>query len=465
MKILGLQIENFKRLKLVNIVPQDNVVVISGANMQGKTTVMDAFWAALGGAKADKAQGTIEPIREGQKKASVIVTMEGIKVTRKWTSNDKSILTVENQQGAKFKSPQAMLDKLVGSLSFDPMVFSEMEGKQQLDTMLSLVKFSEDPKELDRQKKDLYDERTIVNRQVTKLEAQLAGMIVPGEDTPTEETVATDILVKMQAASEQLTANNLKRQDLQSLGFKMNQLKGDIKSIDDEMEMLLEKIDTLKGERAVKQESLDDVITKGKALQVDVKELKDTDIAGLQEQMNNIEQDNKAFRDAVSYREKEKELTTAKEESQAFTNKIKAIEDKKEAILKEAKFPVDGLGFTETGVTLNGIPFSQCSSREKLIVSLSIAMALNPELRVIRMNNGNMLDSSGMAILQQMAAEKDYQVWLEMVDETGSMGVYIEDGEVVTMPTIAAVKTEPEKVKKAKTVDEVLASLDKDVLF
>jgi len=125
---------------------------------------------------------------------------------------------------------------------------------------------------------------------------------------------------------------------------------------------------------------------------------------------------------------------------------------------KEAKFPIDGLGFNEQGVTFNGIPFKQCSSAERLKVSLAMAMALNPELKVIRITNGNLLDSSNMTVVEQMAKDNDYQIWLEMVNETGSMGIYIEDGEVATVPTIAAVKTE-------KASDDVFESLDDEIDF
>ena len=90
MQIVGLQVENFKRIKAVEIIPQGNTVIISGANGQGKTSILDAIWTALGGAKADKALGTIEPIRDGEKKAVISVDLGDIKVTRKWTSNDSS---------------------------------------------------------------------------------------------------------------------------------------------------------------------------------------------------------------------------------------------------------------------------------------------------------------------------------------------------------------------------------------
>jgi len=458
MQIVGLQVENFKRIKAVEIIPQGNTVIISGANGQGKTSILDAIWAALGGAKADKAQGTIEPIHGGEKKAVISVDLGDIKVTRKWTSNDKSTLVVENQQGAKFKSPQAMLDKLVGSLSFDPLAFSQMEDKQQLETLMGLVKFSIDPRELDRQKKELFDERTIRNRETKQLEGQLAGMTEPDAETPEEEVSASEILTKMQEASETLTTNNLKRQELQTLGFQMNSHKDEIKSINGQLDELYQQICYLEEKLAKEQESLNEVVSKGRIIQAEVKELKDPDIPGLQQQMKDIEKTNQSVRDAKTYREVEQKLKTSQGESGKLTKQIQAIEQQKETMLKEAKFPIDGLGFNEQGVTFNGIPFKQCSSAERLKVSFAMAMALNPDLRVIRATNGNLLDSNSMYEVERMAKDNDYQIWLEMVDETGSMGIYIEDGEVATMPTLTTVKTE-------KALDDVFASLDDEIDF
>ncbi len=35
-----------------------------------------------------------------------------------------------------------------------------------------------------------------------------------------------------------------------------------------------------------------------------------------------------------------------------------------------------------------------------------------------------------MAILEKMASDKDFQFWVEKVDESGVVGVVIEDGQV-----------------------------------
>jgi predicted RNA-binding protein (virulence factor B family) len=57
-------------------------------------------------------------------------------------------------------------------------------------------------------------------------------------------------------------------------------------------------------------------------------------------------------------------------------------------------------------------------------------MALNPELRVIRVLDASLLDEDNMAIIKEMAAEHDFQVWLEVVQNEPGMGVFIEDGKV-----------------------------------
>jgi hypothetical protein len=63
---------------------------------------------------------------------------------------------------------------------------------------------------------------------------------------------------------------------------------------------------------------------------------------------------------------------------------------------------------------------------------MAIAMASNPELRVIRIKDASLLDEDNFAIVKEMAQEKDYQVWMEIVGGNGEMGVYIEEGEVLT---------------------------------
>ena len=48
MKIIELRATNIKRLKAVEITPDGTMQVIGGRNAQGKSSVLDAIWLALG---------------------------------------------------------------------------------------------------------------------------------------------------------------------------------------------------------------------------------------------------------------------------------------------------------------------------------------------------------------------------------------------------------------------------------
>ena len=112
---------------------------------------------------------------------------------------------------------------------------------------------------------------------------------------------------------------------------------------------------------------------------------------------------------------------------------IAALDKSKLDAIKGAKFPVDGLGFDDNGVTYNGVPFSQAGSAVRLRTSVAMAMAMNPELRVIMIRDGSLLDSKNMAIIEEMAKEHDFDIWIEKVNESGKIGIVIEDGSVVAV--------------------------------
>ena len=76
MKILKFSAENFKRISVVEIRPDGNLVQITGKNGSGKTSCLDAIWATLEG--AEHLQSV--PIRKGTDKATLQLTLGGDKV-------------------------------------------------------------------------------------------------------------------------------------------------------------------------------------------------------------------------------------------------------------------------------------------------------------------------------------------------------------------------------------------------
>ena len=170
MKIIQLEAQNVKRLKAIEIRPDGNLVVIGGKNGAGKSSVLDSIAYVLGGKDAIPSQ----PVRKGEKKATVVCELDNLIVKRTITATGGGTLTVENKEGAVFKSPQAMLDALCGELTFDPLEFSRMSARKQAETLKGLVGL--DFSELENERQSLYDERTRINTDGKALKARFEGM-------------------------------------------------------------------------------------------------------------------------------------------------------------------------------------------------------------------------------------------------------------------------------------------------
>ncbi len=126
MKIIGLQAERIKRIVAVDIKPNGNLVQITGKNAQGKTSVLDSIWWALGGLA--NVQG--RPIKDGENNAFIKLDLGEIVVTRKFKKVGEneftSTLSVETAEGTNVSSPQKVLDELLGELSFNPLEFARI---------------------------------------------------------------------------------------------------------------------------------------------------------------------------------------------------------------------------------------------------------------------------------------------------------------------------------------------------
>ena len=155
--------------------------------------------------------------------------------------------------------------------------------------------------------------------------------------------------------------------------------------------------------------------------------------------MAQVEETNRKIRNAATYKATEQSLKSKQAEAQELTVQMESIDKQKQDALAQAEYPIDGLAFDDTGVTYNCIPFRQCSSAERLKVSMAMAMAMNPKLRVIRIMDGSLLDRDNMELIHGMAVEQDYQVWVETVGEDASVGVVIEDGMVKVEEAVMSV--------------------------
>lgn len=405
MRVVHLRAENLKRLVAIDITPDEHTVVISGNNGHGKTSVLDAIWFALGGGKAQA--DTPQPIRDGETEAQVRLDLGDLYVIRKW-KGEKSTLHVTAADGSKYSSPQTMLDGLIGSLSFDPLAFAQAPAKEQLATLLDLVELPFDLGELDAKRAGVFDQRTDVNRDVKQLQARLDAMPrVPDGELPATEVSAGQIMSDLRDA-QAVVAQHEEAQRRRSM-------------FEAEVDRLAEALEAAEQELRQAQrlcEALGDV----------------PDLEAIQARLGRMEETNRAVRARNARAEVARALTAATEKAEGLTQELQGIDQTKAQAIAAAVMPIDGLGFDDAGVTYQGVPFAQCSGAEKLRVSVAMAMAVNPQVRVIRITDGSLLDADGMALVAQMAAERDFQVWIERVGDEDPAAIVIEDGLVAGAP-------------------------------
>jgi hypothetical protein len=444
MRIIQLTAENVKKLRVVDITPKTDVVQITGKNGQGKTSVLDSIWWALGG--KDGIQSV--PLRKGAEKGHIRLDLGKFVVERKFSSSGATALTVKNADGAMYGSPQTMLDDLIGSLSFDPLAFARMEPRDQFDELRRISKLEIDLDALDRSNATDYTARTDVNRDAKAKRAQAEGIHIPA-DLPAQPIDESGILNKIQEAAEhntgietskarrELAARDItdKRNEAERLASKavahreaekrrVEDLRKQIADIERNAETHARELDVHSNATKESADALEKKLAAAAPLPepISVTELRASLDAAKVTNRN------------VQYRDQKKVLAVEAErletKAKELTNQIQAREKAKVDAIGSAKMPVEGLGFGDGIITYGGLPFEQASDAEKLRVSAAIAMAGNPKLHVIRIRDGSLLDEDGMKLLAELAAEKDFQVWIERVDSTGSIGVVMEDGAV-----------------------------------
>lgn len=428
MHILQLTAENIKKLTAVEITPDGNLVQITGKNGQGKTSVLDAIWWALAGKDAIQKA----PIRHGAQEARISLDLGEIKITRKFKArDDKSITTsivVENAEGARFQSPQKMLDGLLGSICFDPLEFTRMTPRDQFDQLKAFVSnFDFDAAE-SASKAD-YAARTEINRRA-KDARTLASQIQVAADLPADpidENALVDELQNIGTTNAAIEATRSKREGAART----------IASWEQEAARYRQEAESLK-------KQADEADAKAADLRKKLEEAKPlpelADASNVRAKIDKARRVNEGIAQRESRAGYTAQVTGLEAQAAALTKAMEQREHEKRQAVTQAKLPVESLTLGDGQILMDGLPFNQASDADQLRVSMAIAMASNPALRVLRVRDGSLLDEDSLALIAEMAVERDYQVWIERVDSSGTVGIVLEDGHVKGASRSSAIK-------------------------
>lgn len=424
MKVIRLKAENIKRLVAVEIAPDGApVVVIRGKNGAGKTSVLDAIAMALGG----KSLQPPKPIRQGADRAEVTVDLGDLVIKRTWTGDETSYLSVASKDGASYRSPQALLDQLVGRISFDPLAFTRLEPGKQAEALRSLLGL--DFSALEARRKALYEERTLMARAVREAEAKLAGL--PELDAPDDLVDLSVLAAAHRDAVTAIRAADARRQKLAERQSALGRRAATVGTLEGQVDAARAALARAEAALATAREDYRHEEDRVTAETIEVAAAPPPpDLGQLTEQIQHVEAVNARVRQKRDRARVQAGAAEGRDAVQTFTSHIEAIDAEKTKTLAGAAYPVPGLGFdAEGGLTFNGLPFAQASAAEQLRISVGVGLAMNPTIRVLLIRDGSLLDDANLTLLAEMAAARDAQLWIERVD--GGVGVLIEDGAVV----------------------------------
>jgi DNA repair exonuclease SbcCD ATPase subunit len=408
MHITRLEVENVKRVSAVEITPNGNMVIIGGKNGQGKSSVLDSIEMALAGKRAIPKV----PIHNGAEKAQIILETDSYIIKRTFTEKG-SYLEVTNGEGFKAGSPQELLDKIVGDLTFDPLAFTRKSAKEQAATLMSLLGL--DFSDLDAQYKSLFEERRDIGRDGEQVKA-LLNSIPEDKDAPTEEVVVSQLMEKLMEANQENEANDEARGKVEAF----------LSAVADQQEL----IEELEAKLVTAKADLQGYKLKLKDAQEVAETCVDIDTAPITEQINNAQAINKRVQEQAQRAQHQTRYKTLADAYKAKTEALEAINAEKAKQIAEAEFPVEGVTFSTDGILVNGLPFEQASTAEQLRIAVAMGLASNPELRIILIRDGSLLDEDSLKAMAEMAEQYKAVVWMERVGDGEEVSVVIEDGKV-----------------------------------
>ncbi len=376
MKINRLEIENVKRIKAVKIEPRESgLTIIGGNNNQGKTSVLDSIAWALGGERFKPSQAT----REG----SVIppnlhiVMNNGLIVERK---GKNSALKVTDPNGNK--GGQQLLNEFVEQLALDLPKFMESSGKEKAQTLLQIIGVGDQLINLEKEEKELYQERLYVGRTADQKE-KFAKEQPYFPEAPKDLVSPSDLIRQQQEILARNGENQRKRENL-------HKLEQDYQKINDDLSELL-----------AKQKRIEEDLRIAKLSAAD---LQDESTAELEASISNIEEINRRVRANLDKEKAEDDAKVYRSQYNELTEKISDLRSKKNSLLDSAELPLPELSVADGELIYKGQKWDNMSGSERLKVSTAIVRKLNPDCGFVLLDK---LEQMDMKTLQE------FGLWLE----------------------------------------------------
>lgn len=453
LKFHSINLKSFKNLdeKIVNIDGLSFGVI--GKNGAGKSSFIQALISPL-----DTKMRPLEPIQVGEERSQIEVVLKGViggspvKYTLELyfsQANKSGRLVVLNEKGETIKGGPTFIKGLLGNISFDISKWLNESNEKKLKMLKQLTgceididkinKIISDSKASKKFKKERAEELEAVlkNHGYTQEQIELYSTPIPLEPLQTELAGVSTAITSYTRVEDKVK------------GFKANIVSKDI-----DIAALKDETEKAKNESAIEITRLENLIQKEKekleahittqankitAAFEDIKKSKENIRKGEEWLSKYKKPDAKEINDRINlaiehnghvviiekHAEQQKEMLKAKQEIAKVDMDIETLEKKRNDLISKSQLPITGLSFTEDQILINGLPLSedQQNTQHLFDISVEVAIALNPTLKVILLHDASLFDEKNLKAIIKKAEARDYQVIYEKVAENEGLEI------------------------------------------
>ena len=468
-KITALSVQDFKRVRLVEIQPNENgLTIIGGNNGQGKTSVLDAIAYALGG-EAFRPSNVNNSESDGN--AHIKVEIDGLVVERAGKNGSLKVTDVRGMKGN-----QTLLNRIVSKFALDLGNF--MRATDADKTRMLLDMFPELRTALEGLKAkdtELRTERAGLNQEIKRRSITLEGM--PKYDDVPEAEIGiselnfrlTEVNAERNAINSEIAAARSSEKDAAVIEERLANVKQSIvekesalcnleaqhqnavRGIQQQIANLQRQLEEMTANHPVAVQNAKDTIAsmqeKENSYRQEIDRLHDDSarklhtlqerdaevakqIASIQQEIDNCASTNEKVRKNLERSRLAAELEALQKQSDDKTQEIQSIDASRKELLQKANLPLKELSIDNDGCLLyKGQKWDCMSGSERLKVATAISMNTKPGCGFVLVDGLEAMDSKTLEDFNAYLTERGMQCIGTIVGDNNAT-VLIEDGMV-----------------------------------
>lgn len=398
---------------------------ITGDNGVGKTAILKAIKEAIKGSGVDP-----ELVKVDMEKAEILIELDDrIEIQRTITQTANRVTVTDG--GEPISKPQTFLDSLVGPFNFNPVDFFNANTKERRRILLSSMPFTITEKALrealgefldlaplpaadysqhglvvlEQIRKQVYDHRQEVNRDVTRLKKAIEQ---DKKDMP--DTVATD-----DRDIKELTAKVL---EAKMASDEHEKNKATLESLRERSVSVKERIGRLEQEIVSLNEELDKIREAGKLTAATVEKYVAPDIKGLQAELDAYNDNQELLYKLKDIKRREEEIVSVELDHKALDDLHKALSNEvPKKMLAEVELPIEGLEIEGDKITVEGVAMDKLSTSEQMRFAVKLARKLAGKLKVICVDRYESLGGKAQKAFEEECASDEFEYFVTIVTD------------------------------------------------